>query len=142
MMESLSKVLKAWGGAYPGPDGEPSPMQFIADIVHGLGQWPALFPHFEMLAYEFLSADLIGRPGDYFFNWDFIHWVVAQLRPHIRRKYRLNEAGFYVGDESDDEDYSMAFLAVADQITLGWKDRAKAQKFVDHFIVEEEFGGY
>ena len=142
MMESLSKVLKAWGGAYPGPDGEPRPMQFIADIVHGLGQWPALFPAGEMLAYEFLSQHLIGRPGDYFFNWDFIHWVVAQYRPHIRRKYYLNEAGFEIGDESDSDDGGRerhSFVAVADQITLGWKDRAKAQNFSDHYSVHSDY---
>jgi len=145
-IDTLSKVLKAWAGAYPGPDGEPRPMEFIADIVHGLGQWPPPNGRFtEMLAYEFLSADLIGLPGVHVgpskFNWDFILWVVAQLRPDIRRKYRLNEAGFEIPYESDsddggrDEDYSTAFIAVFEQLTLGWKDRDKAFNFVGHYVI-------
>jgi hypothetical protein len=132
-IQALPRVLKAWSGGYPGPDGEPRPMQFIADIAHGLGQWPSLY-----LAYEFFNV------GELMNGYDFHLWVAAQFRPDIRRAYGLNEAGFEVWDDADSDYAQEADViprgAVADQITLGWKDREKAENFGYYFFLADDPG--
>jgi hypothetical protein len=138
-IQTLPQVLKAWSGGYPGPDGEPRPMQFIADIAHGLGQWPSLNQGDGMLAYEFFNVG-----GELMNVYDFHLWVAAQFRPDIRRAYDLNEAGFEVWDEAD-MGYAREFdviprAAVADQITLGWKDREKAELFGEYFFLADDPG--